>query len=198
MEILPGEGLRDIGGEEPASGGFCPVEFYVPDCRKEVFQEESGKGDHIADWNSPLASLPAGCEFTKNAGTHRGRAKLRGADGNYLEWEQKIGWRFGEWQQYESGWVKFPPNHGFVSGCVWGDDSSWKTQYLDLSRVEDGFIRREERFGYIELPRSIPLRNAIHIYGLLDTPQVHIAVSTAWDLQSGKMKPLGVPPWDEE
>jgi hypothetical protein len=34
MEIYPAEGFKDIGGEEPASYGFCPVEFYVPDCRQ--------------------------------------------------------------------------------------------------------------------------------------------------------------------
>lgn len=40
---------------------------------------------------------------------------------------------------------------GFVWGCLWGDDSSWKVQYLDLSRVQQGVVVREERFGYIEL-----------------------------------------------
>jgi hypothetical protein len=40
---------------------------------------------------------------------------------------------------------------GFVWGCAWGDDSSWKVQYLDLSRVHEGIIAREERFGYLEL-----------------------------------------------
>jgi len=40
---------------------------------------------------------------------------------------------------------------GFVWGCYWGDDSSWKIQYLDLSRVQEGTVRREERFGYVEL-----------------------------------------------
>ena len=40
---------------------------------------------------------------------------------------------------------------GFVWGCVWGDDSSWKIQYLDLSGVQHGVVRREERFGYVEL-----------------------------------------------
>jgi hypothetical protein len=37
---------------------------------------------------------------------------------------------------------------GFVWGCIWGDDSSWKVQYLDLSRIQDGVLGREERFGY--------------------------------------------------
>ena len=40
---------------------------------------------------------------------------------------------------------------GFVWGGVWGDDSSWKLQYLDLSRVQEGIIVRDERFGYLEL-----------------------------------------------
>jgi hypothetical protein len=43
---------------------------------------------------------------------------------------------------------------GFVWGCIWGDDSSWKVQYLDLSRVAEGVIKREERFGYVELATS--------------------------------------------
>jgi hypothetical protein len=40
---------------------------------------------------------------------------------------------------------------GFVWGCVWGDDSTWKVQWLDLSRVAEGVLAREERFGYVEL-----------------------------------------------
>jgi len=43
---------------------------------------------------------------------------------------------------------------GFVWGCQWGDDSSWKVQYLDLSQVQQGIIRRDERFGYLELATS--------------------------------------------
>jgi len=40
---------------------------------------------------------------------------------------------------------------GFVWGCVWGDDDGWKVQALDLSRVAEGVLRREERFGYLYL-----------------------------------------------
>ncbi len=42
-------------------------------------------------------------------------------------------------------------NFGFVWGCHWGDDSSWKVQHLDLSRVQQGVITRDDRFGYVEL-----------------------------------------------
>ena len=45
---------------------------------------------------------------------------------------------------------------GFVWGCIWGDDSSWKVQYLDLSPVQDGELRREERFGYTILDTGEP------------------------------------------
>lgn len=40
---------------------------------------------------------------------------------------------------------------GFVWGCLWGDDSTWKIQWLDLSRIAEGVLVREERFGYVEL-----------------------------------------------
>ncbi|MBL8855182.1 MAG: hypothetical protein JNK57_14545 [Planctomycetaceae bacterium] len=40
---------------------------------------------------------------------------------------------------------------GFVWGCEWGDDSSWKVQLLDLTEIQSGRIRRDERFGYVEL-----------------------------------------------
>jgi hypothetical protein len=43
---------------------------------------------------------------------------------------------------------------GFVWGCHWGDDSSWKVQYLDLSRVQEGVVQRDDRFGYVELATS--------------------------------------------
>lgn len=62
---------------------------------------------------------------------------------------------------------------GFVAGCVWGDDSSWKIQFLDLRRIEDGIILRDERFGYIELPGGIELKDAINTehYCVLKDPK---------------------------
>ncbi|MBP7133845.1 hypothetical protein KBA73_01385 [Patescibacteria group bacterium] len=40
---------------------------------------------------------------------------------------------------------------GIICGCVWGDEFSWKVQFLDLSKIEEGIIRREARWGYVEL-----------------------------------------------
>ena len=47
--------------------------------------------------------------------------------------------------------VHLDGSFGFVAGCVWGDDSSWKIQYLDLSKIEEGILKRTAKFGYIEL-----------------------------------------------
>jgi hypothetical protein len=50
---------------------------------------------------------------------------------------------------------EWPIGHfGFVWGCNWGDDSSWKVQYLDLSDIQQGRIIRSERFAYVELDTS--------------------------------------------
>lgn len=50
---------------------------------------------------------------------------------------------------------------GFVSGCIWGDDTNWKLRYIDLSNIEKGTISVEERFGYIELPYNQEIKNAV-------------------------------------
>lgn len=86
---------KDLGGEERAAHGFCPVDLYVP---QEDRDGEPLKGDF-----------------------------------------------------------------GFVAGCVWGDDTSWKIQYLDLSRASEGILVRSERFGYIPLPMGMRLKDAITI-----------------------------------
>jgi hypothetical protein len=52
---------------------------------------------------------------------------------------------------------------GFVAGCVWGDDSSWKVQFLDLSRVADGVLVRDDRFGYLELEDGVRLADAVDL-----------------------------------
>jgi hypothetical protein len=52
-------------------------------------------------------------------------------------WNEDREWPRGDW--------------GFVWGCYWGDDTSWKVQHLDLRHIRDGVIKRDDRFGYIAL-----------------------------------------------
>jgi hypothetical protein len=91
---------------------------------------------------------------------------------------------------------------GFVWGCYWGDDSSWKVQYLDLSQIQQGLIKRQERFGYVELAtsgfenpslkfdergpdRSNP-PHFIHLWKEDGIVSVTFAVEMSFDLASGK------------
>lgn len=90
---------------------------------------------------------------------------------------------------------------GFVWGCLWGDDSSWKVQYLDLSEIEKGIVRRDERFGYVELAASgfaspslapdLEPHNSkpppfISVTRYAGTSHVVFSVEMAFDLESGR------------
>lgn len=91
---------------------------------------------------------------------------------------------------------------GFVWGCYWGDDCSWKVQYLDLSRIREGVLVREERFGYLELgtngylspcfsdklEEDTPRKpNFIEVRHGSNGPRVRLLVELDYDLGSGKL-----------
>ncbi|MBW2995152.1 hypothetical protein KY312_02275 [Candidatus Woesearchaeota archaeon] len=75
---------------------------------------------------------------------------------------------------------------GFVAGCLWGDDTTWKIQYLDLSEAGKGIIKRDSRFGYIHLPSGIRLRDAIDLDGFDETGNIAIAHTDFYKLETGK------------
>lgn len=111
----------DLGGEEPETNGFCPVDFYVPHDQPNVVA--AGQGG------------------------------------------------------------KF----GFVAGCIWGDDSSWKIQYLDLSKVAMGNLKRKEMFGYVSMPRHAKrLSECVSVVGYSrEYPHVKLTVSQTYDIEQG-------------
>jgi hypothetical protein len=77
---------------------------------------------------------------------------------------------------------------GFVWGCIWGDDSSWKVQYLDLSGVQKGELVRDERFGYVELathPKLSP-RDFIRCSSFDGQLHVEFSILRRFDLATGK------------
>lgn len=43
---------------------------------------------------------------------------------------------------------------GFVAGCYWGDDRSWKIRFIDLSMISEGKVSVDGRLGYIQMPRK--------------------------------------------
>ena len=128
-------GCKDIGGEEPSGGGFCPVEYLVPEIVS--FQEE------------PEPEKPGSFYYRE---------------------------------------VREPSNVAFVAGCIWGDDSSWKIQCFDLSRVAEGIIERDERFGYVAMPKGITLADSVSVRRYPETGAVIVtlAVLQTYDLATGE------------
>jgi len=112
---------KDLGGEEPASHGFCPIDYYVPYDHPDVV-----------------------------AAGHAGQ-------------------------------------FGFIAGCLWGDDSSWKIQYLDLSDASSGTVVRKEMFGYVAMPsNALRLKDCISLDGYSqEYPRASITVSLPYDLSKG-------------
>lgn len=101
-------------------------------------------------------------------------------------WDEHMEWPSGDF--------------GFVWGCEWGDDRSWKVQYLDLSRATKGIIVRDDRFGYVELATT-SFRSPVFLQELDSTPsqppgfidvsrhQVRFAVELDFDLETGAVDP---------
>lgn len=59
---------------------------------------------------------------------------------------------------------QFKGKYGFVAGMVWGDDVGGdKLQFLDLSQITKGILKREDKFGYVELTEA-NLKDCIEIY----------------------------------
>lgn len=91
--------------------------------------------------------------------------------------------------RWEKDHEKPDGNFGFVWGCIWGDDSSWKIQYLDLSEIQNGVIKREERFGYVKLASKpdVHPKEFIRCYFYNGECVVNLKTETKFDLDTGKL-----------
>jgi hypothetical protein len=162
---------KDIGGENPQAEGFCPTDYYVP---SYVEVERSGSATPVPERrriNEPSEQLLVDHSeirtwvnpVTKEAVESCSRSKPLTAR------------------------LYYP--FGFVAGCVWGDDTTWKIQFLDLSEVQRGIVRRDDRFGYIELPDRMRLREAVDMwdYGWDgEFSRIRIAVLKTFDVHTGE------------
>lgn len=124
----------DWCGEEGGAMGFCPTEFYVPRY-KLATRVLQGK-------NGPIHTK----EYTFDNDFPEKRLD------EYFEYsgdedEEYLGESYAE--------------YGFLSGCYWGDDSSWKLRFIDLKGVLDKNLVIDERFGYFELPYDRTLRECV-------------------------------------
>ncbi len=168
---------HDIGGEEVHTAGFCPTDYFVPtfvdlettDSDGKVFRFRKNK---VTEEDTQPRS---------SSTTHRNP-------------------RTGETKAIERQTRALTPltyyPFGFVAGCIWGDDSTWKIQYLDLSEVERGIIKRDDRFGYIELPdKAERLADVIDMSDYMCEPGsgdyhcIRITIQQKFDLQTGERAP---------
>lgn len=86
------------------------------------------------------------------------------------------------WDEGEHTWPR--GEFGYVAGCHWGDDAGgWKVQHLDLTRIREGTITRDDRYGYVELPHQTRLRDAVRVDP--ESRRVELAVLVRFDLETG-------------
>jgi hypothetical protein len=139
-----------IATEKGDAYGFCPTGYYVPDAETlsqsnlRALMTKEGKLD----------------EFIKGFRSEEHYADMEKRHGK----ETADRMRENDKEEDEA-WDKLEENtvgqFGFISGCVWGDDSSWKLEYLDLSKITEGIINRYPRWGYWELPNGKKLKECL-------------------------------------
>ena len=151
---LHADRIEDWCGEESHSNGFCPTEFYVP-----RYVE------------------------TKHTHTITGSGEEKTYYIHYVDCDYSAEEFQAEILNEEFEKLEYC-NFGFLCGCVWGDDTSWKLRYIDLSQIPDKVLSITDKFGYWELPEG-PLRNHIRMDGwepdhnwICLTRQEHINLKT--------------------
>lgn len=70
-------------------------------------------------------------------------------DSLYYVYEQKDG--VTTYLYEEENFLRKTGQFALYMGCVWGDDhGGWKIRYIDLSRLSEGIVTSDERFGHIQ------------------------------------------------
>ena len=77
---------------------------------------------------------------------------------------------------------------GFVAGCIWGDDTSWKLEVLDLRRAAEGVVTRDARFGHVELAHKSSLKDTVDLgHWRPDAPLIRIVRQEMRNLSTGAL-----------
>jgi hypothetical protein len=174
---------KDIGGEEPSSYGFCPVDYLVPTyIEQETLSETKGSmGTNKTDVRKTRINNPQENALSK-----------------FVNKTPYTNFNTGEECETVTTYRPLTPllysSFGFVAGCIWGDDSTYKIQYLDLTEAERGIIKRDERFGYIALPENQSLKDAIDMYDYgwdeeedESANYIRMNILQTFDLRNGKV-----------
>lgn len=172
---------KDLGGEDGDEMGFCPVDYFVPSyIDQETIHETNNTAFPPRSVSIERINNPSLESLSESTSKHNYVNGNTGQECEDILTTRPI-----------TPLLYYP--FGFVGGCVWADESSWKVQYLDLSRADEGILVREERFGYIELPEGIRLKDAIDMsiygydWGESISKTIRINIVQAFNLENGKV-----------
>lgn len=131
--------IEDWCGEDSHANGFCPVEYYIP---RYIHNHRSMTWRDIntgVDKTTEYESYSVDC---------------------YKDLEEFLaGMNAPEFVSIQHC------NFGFLSGCVWGDDTSWKIRYVDLSKIPEKILSITDKFGYWEMPNDLSLKQCVNMSG---------------------------------
>jgi hypothetical protein len=171
---------KDLGGEERDQWGFCPVDYWVPGLHYIQSVCDPGCPREKTETHKPDFTKSCTCTIVHRHGCPicpETRVKNESCTCKE-EWD--------EFYKKHHIW-HFPDRvHGFVAGCVWGDDNSWKIEHLDLTHADLGVVTRTARFGYIEMPAHLDLDKAVNLEAGDGYMWLRIATETNYDLDTGK------------
>lgn len=162
---------EDIGGEEPVGHGFCPTGFHVARYTPYIWK---------ATPEDKLHNYPEANHHWLKVDRHERDYE------DCPEWESELKAEETDSAKY-SGKIEYDLRLGFVMGCIWGDDSSWKLERLDLTEAHKGILKREASFGYLELP-GLPLKECLRIYGGENYFNVGITTVKTFCMRDGVIK----------
>lgn len=143
IKIMSLPDCKEIGGETPESFGFCPVEIYIPEYQLSKVAGTSEEKLHLY----PKANHHW-LKKDRESKEYDPDLFNKDMDANYefVHVEKEI----------------FHENFAFVSGCVFGDDRSWKIELRDISQAHKGIIKKVKDWGYYELP-DLPLKECVRL-----------------------------------
>lgn len=145
-------------GDPVPGNGFCPATFYVP----EFFDDF--KLDDYTSREAMDKDIQSTAEALSYVGDDNTKEQFA------ADWCDEYLWSSsGQW--------------GVYAGCVWGDDSSYKLRYVDLSKISEGIVTTDDRFGYVELPEG-KLKDLITLDA--ESKRIIVSVPVRFDLDTGK------------
>lgn len=163
---------KDIAWEDDKNtkyeNHFCPVEYYVPylcvmDFKKGEVDPYPYNPRHDPDKWAVRIQGKNGYSMWYYPEDKKGDKSKRK---EYKEACEKCDKEFKEWRDRHPHIFKYL-DIAFVSGCPWGLDHTWQVRCFDLSKIEEGVLKNDDRFGWIDLPSKVSLKDSLD-FDLID------------------------------